>query len=415
MQISTLVAESFPKASPHFFRMVGVQDSKAKAAVRRFPAPVVDLRVVELGTQPSPAGSVQHGLLQHTAILSCPRCGGRLEFSRDTLGCKWCSSEYGSDCGIPQLFFPHDVLFGPRDVTQKVKDFYDAYPYPKYGDEESRDTLIEGCCKSPLARLLNDQIPAGALILDAGCGAGHLTNFLATQKDRKVIGVDLSMQSLRQAKRFKDRCAIHNAGFLQMNLFRPAFAPRVFDVVIANNVLHHTSDAARGFESLAGLLKPNGLFVLSLYNPLGRVGNDLRRLFYRCSNEKLAFLRWRKEAQRARFMQRYKQPHESRHFLGDVAEGWFPANDFEFLYSSPRIGSRQLSGGEELRYPRWPGDRGMRLRAELGMLLRGFVNDGLFIMIGRNKAQPKQIEAAQTDLTRLAGALEMNHSRSTSA
>ena len=395
--------------------MVGVQDSKVKAAVRRFPAPVVDLRVVELSTQPSPAGSVQHGLLQHAGILSCPRCGGRLEFSLDVLGCKWCSSEYGSDCGIPRLFFPHDVLFGPRDVTQKVKDFYDANSYPKYSDEDSRDSLRERYAALPLARLLNDQVPAGTLVLDAGCGTGQLANFLATQKDRKVIGADLSLQSLLQAKRFKDRGGIPNAGFLQMNLFRPAFAPRVFDVVIANDVLHHTSDPVRAFQSLAGLLKPDGLFVLGLYNPLGRVGNDLRRLFYRCSSDKLAFLNWRKEAQRARFMQRYKQPHETRHFLGEVAEDWFRANDFEFLYSSPRIGSKQLSGGEELRYGRWSGDRGMRIRAELGMLLRGLVNDGLFIMIGRNRGQVKQIEAARGDLTRVASALEMNNGRSTSA
>jgi len=54
-----------------------------------------------------------------------------------------------------------------------------------------------------------------------------------------------------------------------------------------------------------------------------------------------------------------------------------------------------LSGREDLRYARWPGDRTMQIQTELGMLLRGFANDGLFVMIGRNKAQPKQIEAAE--------------------
>ena len=66
---------------------------------------------------------------------------------------------------------------------------------------------------------------------------------------------------------------------------------------------------------------------------------------------------------------------------------------YEFLYSSPRIGSKQLSGGEDLRYGRWPGDRSMQLKTEVGMFLKGLVNDGVFVMIGRNKAQPKQIEA----------------------
>ncbi len=244
-----------------------------------------------------------------------------------------------------------------------------------------------------LRRLLDSQISPQARILDAGCGTGHLANFLALQKDRQVIGADMSINSLQHAKHFKDRCAIHNAGFLQMNLFRPPFRKGVFDVVIANSVLHHTSDPLRGFSTLASLLKPDGLFVLSLYNPWGRAGNDMRRLFYRLSNDRLAFLRWRNETQRGRFIQRYKQPHESRHFLAEIAEEWFAAHEFEFLYCSPRIGSKHLSGGEDLRYGRWPGDRTMQFRTELGMLLRGIVDDGEFIMIGRNKAQPKQLEA----------------------
>jgi SAM-dependent methyltransferase len=375
--------------------MVGVKDRDTKSAVRRFPAPVVDLRVLELSTYSEPPGSVQRGLLQHADILACPRCGGNLEFLLDIVECKWCGSEYASDCGIPRLFFPHDVLYGPRDLTHKVKDFYEENPFPKYGDSDSTDSLHEHLLSSPLARLLDEQLPSKALILDAGCGTGHLANFLGMQKDRQVIGADLSLNSLRQAKKFNDRCGINNAGFIQMNLFRSPFRKGVFDVVIANSVLHHTSDPFRGFGALASLLKPDGLFVVSLYNPLGRVGNDVRRLFHRAFNDRLAFLRWRNEKQRGRFTQRYKQPCESRHFLGEIARDWFAAQQFEFLYSSPRIGSKHLSGGEDLRYGRWPGDRSMQLKTELGMMLRGIVNDGLFVMIGRNKAQPKQIEAPE--------------------
>jgi len=382
--------------------MVGFEDREKKAAVCRFPAPVVDLRVIDLSTYPSPAGSVQRGSFKHAAILCCPRCGGRLGVFLDILECKWCGSEFTSDAGVPRLFFPHDVLYGPRDVTHKVKDFYDENPFPKYDDTESRDSLIERSLASPLARLLDEQLPANAFILDAGCGTGHLANFLGLQKHRHVIGGDVSMKSLLHAKRFKDRCGVHNTDFVQMNLFRPPFPKATFDVVIASSVLHHTSDPLRGFQSLVSMLKPDGLFVVSLFNPLGRVGNDVRRLFYCCSRDKLAFLRWRNEKQRVRFIQRYKQPHESRHFLNEIAQEWLAAHEFEFLYSSPRIGSRHLSGGEELRYPRWPGDPSMQFQTELGMLLRGLANDGLFIMIGRNKLQQKRLEAPVSNEIALA-------------
>jgi len=375
--------------------MVGLPVRNTTAAVRRFSAPLVDLSVVELARPSGSSSSLQQSLLPHLGMLCCPRCGGSLAFSLDILECKCCGSEYRSDSGIPRLFFPHDVLFGPRDVTQSVKDFYDANPFPKYTDDSSLDSLTEACHASPLARLLDEQLPHNALILDAGCGTGQLANFLGLRKDRHVVGADCSLNSLRLGKRFKDRCALQNTSFLEMNLFRPPFRARVFDVVIANNVLHHTSSPLRGFQTLAALLKPDGIFVLSLYNPLGRAGNNLRRLFYRATNDRLAFLRWRNETQRDRFIQRYKQPWESRHSMGEIMCDWFGANEFEFLYSSPRIGSQMLSGREDLRYARWPGDRTMQIQTELGMLLRGFANDGLFVMIGRNKAQPKQIEAAE--------------------
>jgi SAM-dependent methyltransferase len=374
-------------------RMIGVHDRNVQPVVRRFPAPLVDLRVVEQDAQPESVSSMQRSLLQHASILTCPRCAGKMQFCSDSLECNCCGSEYASHSGIPRLYFPHDVLYGPRDATQRVQRFYDENPFPTYADDDSTHSLHEEFLTSDLALILNDHLPATALIVDSGCGTGHLTNFLASTKNRQVIGADLSHNSLRLAKRFKDRCALHNASFVQMNLFRPAFSKAIFDVVIANSVLHHTSDPLRGFSELSTLLKPDGLFVLSLYNPLGRVGNDMRRLFYRLSKNRLAFLRWRNENARARFVQRYQQPWESRHHLGEVTQDWFPAHQFEFLYSSPRIGSQTLSGGEDLRYPRWPGDRTMQLQTELGMMLRGIVNDGLFLMIGRNKAQPKQIEA----------------------
>jgi SAM-dependent methyltransferase len=351
--------------------------------------------VVELARPSGSPGSVQQSLLPHLGVLCCPRCGGSLGFTPEVLECTCCGSEYRSDSGIPRLFFPHDVLFGPRDVTQSVEDFYDSNPFPKYSDDDSLDSLSEACHASPLARLLDEQLPHNALILDAGCGTGHLANFLGLRKDRHVVGVDCSLNSLRLGKRFKDRCALPNTSFLEVNLFRPPFRARVFDVVIANNVLHHTSNPLRGFQTLAGLLKPNGIFVLSLYNRLGRTGNNLRRLFFRATKDRLAFLRWRNQNQRARFIQRYKQPWESRHSIGEIMRAWFDANEFEFLYSAPRIGSQTLSGGEDLRYARWPGDRAMQIQTELGMLLRGFANDGLFVMIGRNKAQTRQIEAPE--------------------
>ena len=118
---------------------------------------------------------------------------------------------------------------------------------------------------SLFARLLDEQIPQGALVLEVGCGTGQLTNFLGMHNNRCVFGSDMCLHSLRLAQGFRDRCGIRNAGFTQMNLFRPAFKEEAFD--------------------LAG-----GFVIVGLYNKVGRLTTDLKRFLFRVSADKLAFL-----------------------------------------------------------------------------------------------------------------------------
>ena len=67
-----------------------------------------------------------------------------------------------------------------------------------------------------------------------------------------MIGTDLCLNSLKMATAFKEQNELDRAQFLQMNLFRPAFKPGTFDLVISNGVLHHTSDPLLGFKSIRG-------------------------------------------------------------------------------------------------------------------------------------------------------------------
>jgi 2-polyprenyl-3-methyl-5-hydroxy-6-metoxy-1,4-benzoquinol methylase len=118
-------------------------------------------------------------------------------------------------------------------------------------------------------------------------------------------------------------CACHgSAAFLQMNLFRPAFRKASFDLVICNRVLHHTGDPARGFRSLARLIKPGGHIIIGLYNRIGRLTTDLRRFLLnkfgdslRCLDAHMRDKSLNESRKRAWFMDQYKHPHESKHFL----------------------------------------------------------------------------------------------------
>ena len=179
--------------------------------------------------------------------------------------------------GIPCLFAPNQWPTDRTDVTDIVQKFYEQTPFPNYDGLDSRDSLRRKARERVVARLLDEQIPHTASVLEVGCGTGQLTNFLGMGFGRTAIGADLCMNSLKLAKGFRDRFSINNAYFMQINLFRPPFRTASFDVVISNGVLHHTSDCAGAFRSIAPLVKPGGIIIIGLYNWLGRLPTLWRR------------------------------------------------------------------------------------------------------------------------------------------
>src|SRR5271166_4935797 len=193
-------------------------------------------------------------------ILECPVTGEPLVAAEDS----WVSlsgrRRYPIEDGIPRMFVPVEPAMSDRDVTEMVKAFYEETPFPNYDDLDSRESLVVKSREGLFAAALDEQLPDGAIVLEAGCGTGQLTNFLGLSWKRRVFGGDICINSLRLANGFRERYRIANAAFLQMNLFRPPFRDGSLDVVISNGVLHHTGDARIGFEALLAKLKPGGLF-----------------------------------------------------------------------------------------------------------------------------------------------------------
>jgi SAM-dependent methyltransferase/uncharacterized protein YbaR (Trm112 family) len=322
-------------------------------------------------------------------IVHCARCGGRLGEADRTLVCRHCAQSYPASDGIPQLFVPNEWGSGKLDVTDIVKEFYEQTPFPNYDDLDSRQSLQAKARLGVFARLLDEQISPDALVLEAGCGTGQLTNFLGMNWRRRVIGADLCMNSLRLGKAFRDRFAIVNADFVQMNLFRPPFADASMDVVICNGVLHHTADPETGFRAILAKLKPGGHIVIGLYNWLGRLPTLWQRRLIEIFGDRMAALdsrlrgnalntgRWA-----AWFRDQYKHPHESKHSMDEVLR-WFKDSKVEFVSSIPAVGDVEFDDNEPLFEPHAAGSRLDRWSTELEMLISGGKDGGLFVMIGR--------------------------------
>jgi len=322
-------------------------------------------------------------------ILRCPRCAGRLDDADGLMVCREGGHRYPVTDGIPRLFVSNEPGDGTRDVTDVVKAFYEETPFPSYDDLDSRDSLEAKARAGVFARLLDEQIAPDALVLEVGCGTGQLTNFLGMDWRRRVVGTDICVNSLRLAKEFRDRFAVVNADFAQMNLFRPAVARESVDLVVTNGVLHHTADPEGAFRSILATLRPGGHIMVGLYNWLGRLPTLWRRRLIEVFGDRLATLDRRLRGgapatarATAWFRDQYQHPHESRHSMDEVLR-WFARQRVEFVSSLPPVGDVDFTDDERLFAPHRRGTRLDRLSSELEMLISGGRDGGLFIMIGR--------------------------------
>lgn len=328
-------------------------------------------------------------LLGHLDLLACPACQDSLSSEKGAYRCGRCGTVFPIEDGIPLLYTENAWDAGKSDVTEVVRSFYEETPFPNYDDIDDLRTLRDKARRSVFARLLDDQVPADALILECGCGTGQLTNFLAW-KDRTVFGTDICLNSLRLGLDFGERNGLAGAAFLQMNLFRPCFRPGTFDLVISNGVLHHTSDPFLGFQTISRLARPGGHVLVGLYHKYGRILTDIRRFIFRLSGDRLKSLDPRlrdatlnEVRRRTWFQDQYKNPHESKHTIGEVL-GWLEKAGLSFVRSIPsaRLFGR-FKAGERLFSPdKRAGRLGCSIK-ELSLSLTGNREGGFFTVIAR--------------------------------
>jgi SAM-dependent methyltransferase len=346
---------------------------------------------MELSTTESYASTLHSAFRDCADILQCPITGEPLVAVEGGWSSAGGQRHYPVNNGIPNLFSPVDATMSDRDVTEMVKAFYEETPFPNYDDIESRESLVTKARHGRFAAALDEQLPEGAIVLDAGCGTGQLTNFLDLSWKRRVLGGDICLNSLRLANSFRERYRIANAAFLQMNIFRPPFRDNSIDVVISNGVLHHTGDARKGFESLLRKVKPGGLVLIGLYNSYARLRTLWRRWAFERFGPALYFLDSRLTSARtnegrwqAWFRDQYRHPHETRHSIGEVL-GWFDAAGVDFLLSIPAADGSPFTNDTRLFAPHPRATMTGRLATQLQMLLTGGRDGGLFIMIGRKR------------------------------
>lgn len=160
----------------------------------------------------------------------------------------------------------------------RVQEQYEVLPYPHRDPERELEVLRQPTlCELPRVQSLAWGRPrdlSSLRILDAGCGTGDNTVFLAQQlrgTGAEIVALDFSETSL----------AINRARLVKRGLegVRHVLAPiedapgldlGEFDLVICTGVLHHLASPLDGLLALRSMLKPDGVMGLMVYARYGR-------------------------------------------------------------------------------------------------------------------------------------------------
>jgi SAM-dependent methyltransferase len=101
--------------------------------------------------------------------------------------------------------------------------------------------------------------PAGSMVLEVGCGVGAQTVTLAERSpDARFTSVDLSADSIAEARRRADQAGLSNVEFLQGDIFALPFTAESFDHAFVCFVLEHLSRPVEALTILRTLLRPGG-------------------------------------------------------------------------------------------------------------------------------------------------------------
>lgn len=108
------------------------------------------------------------------------------------------------------------------------------------------------------------KVKSSDVVLDAGCGVGGSSIFLAKKFGCKVIGITLSKRQAEQAAKNAERSGVtSNTEFLVMDFEDITFTDEKFDVVWAIESACHANSKKKFLEGINRILKPNGRLIIA--------------------------------------------------------------------------------------------------------------------------------------------------------
>lgn len=108
------------------------------------------------------------------------------------------------------------------------------------------------------------EIHKGAKVLDAGCGVGGSSIWLAKNKDARVTGITIVEQECKKAKELARKYKVGDkTEFLVRDYCNTGFPNSTFDLVWAIESVCHAEDKSNFLKEAIRILKPGGKLIVA--------------------------------------------------------------------------------------------------------------------------------------------------------
>jgi SAM-dependent methyltransferase len=139
------------------------------------------------------------------------------------------------------------ISMSTKETKRQLRDFWDNSE--TYWNLLASDVSLT----SPNRQKAATFVPAGATVLDLGCGIGANASFLKTKC--RYVGVDLSLAALR-------RPVLPRLGLICGDADRLPFSDSAFDAVVATFFVEHLVNPVLTLREMNRIVRPGGRIVL---------------------------------------------------------------------------------------------------------------------------------------------------------
>jgi len=209
-------------------------------------------------------------------ILVCPNCHSRLVFKDKNFFCSRCQEKFSSQNDIfsflPKNFKTEE---GFKFKEAQIK-FFDEWSDRKRTNQNFKKNSFESFffsegkrarinfSKTEIEKTIA-QLPAGAVVLELGCGAGEHTAFMAKlRNDIHLVAIDISPKSVLETReRIKtDQKVKSKLSFLIADAEALPFKNKSIDCVMAVMFYHHVANPQKSVKEIKRIMSLRGIALI---------------------------------------------------------------------------------------------------------------------------------------------------------